>query len=257
MSESTLSAHCVRCKTTRPVQDAQPIYLANGRPATRACPVRGTALAAHRQYAARRTAEPEPAASCDGRFIAPEGEPHPLRRKAGRRPAVRSQSILSGSTAQVSERHKASRRTYRPPQNASHAPDGAGRRRIACAARRCACWPRAGRSSWRTAGPRQGGVCPECGVRLFRIGATADRAICRSPRRSRRVRGKAASAKDKATAAKGKSTPAPRKSAGGTKNKEPARCGALCGPLDATGRSWSSSSRPRSAHGGPVPRFGL
>ena len=45
MSDSYLTAYCVRCKTTRPVADAQPVFLANGSAATRGrCPECGTTL---------------------------------------------------------------------------------------------------------------------------------------------------------------------------------------------------------------------
>lgn len=35
MTDSTLTAYCVRCKAARPLADAQPVYLTNGRAATR------------------------------------------------------------------------------------------------------------------------------------------------------------------------------------------------------------------------------
>ena len=45
MTDDQLTAYCVRCKTMRPMQDAQPVWLANGRAATRGvCPECGTAL---------------------------------------------------------------------------------------------------------------------------------------------------------------------------------------------------------------------
>src|SRR5512136_1376354 len=45
MTEDQLTAYCFHCKTMRPIKDAHPVWLANGRPATRgACPECGTAL---------------------------------------------------------------------------------------------------------------------------------------------------------------------------------------------------------------------
>jgi hypothetical protein len=46
MSEDTeITAYCVKCKAVRPVKDAAPVYMANGRPATRGvCPECGTGL---------------------------------------------------------------------------------------------------------------------------------------------------------------------------------------------------------------------
>ena len=45
MTDSTLNAYCVRCKGMRPMADAQPTYLSNGRAAVRGrCPECGTAL---------------------------------------------------------------------------------------------------------------------------------------------------------------------------------------------------------------------
>jgi len=45
MSENTIEAYCVKCKTKRVMQNPEPVYLKNGRAATRGtCPVCGTAL---------------------------------------------------------------------------------------------------------------------------------------------------------------------------------------------------------------------
>ncbi len=45
MAEDALSAYCVRCKTMRPLEGAHPVFMANGRPATRGtCSVCGTGL---------------------------------------------------------------------------------------------------------------------------------------------------------------------------------------------------------------------
>jgi len=45
MSEQELTAYCVKCKVMRPIKDAAPVYMANGRPATRGvCPECGTGL---------------------------------------------------------------------------------------------------------------------------------------------------------------------------------------------------------------------
>ena len=45
MSDSKFTAYCVKCKAMRPIKDAQPVYMANGRPGTRGvCPECGTGL---------------------------------------------------------------------------------------------------------------------------------------------------------------------------------------------------------------------
>jgi DNA topoisomerase-1 len=45
MTDTNLTAYCVKCKATRPVEEAQAVFMANGRPATRGvCPVCGTGL---------------------------------------------------------------------------------------------------------------------------------------------------------------------------------------------------------------------
>ncbi len=216
-----LSAYCVRCKTTRPMQDAQPVYLANGRAATRGtCPECGTAL------------------TRIGNTPAHEGLPKP-------EPAARP-------AAGNSPRPKASRTSAQAPGRAAvggaapeDAPASAERisaplmQPVEAYCVRCKTMrPLAqGRAVFMANGrPAAEGVCPECGVRLFRIGATSDHANLPQPApQSASPRRKAASAQDKATAAKGKSTPAPRKSAAGTKSKEPAR---------AAGRYAARTMRP-------------
>jgi DNA topoisomerase-1 len=45
MADTNLTTYCVKCKATRPVTEAQAVFMANGRPATRGvCPVCGTGL---------------------------------------------------------------------------------------------------------------------------------------------------------------------------------------------------------------------
>ena len=45
MIESEITAYCVRCRAIRPMQDAQAVYMTNGRPATRGvCGTCGTGL---------------------------------------------------------------------------------------------------------------------------------------------------------------------------------------------------------------------
>jgi DNA topoisomerase-1 len=45
MTETNLTAYCMKCRTTRPITEAQPVFMANGRAATRGvCPVCGSGL---------------------------------------------------------------------------------------------------------------------------------------------------------------------------------------------------------------------
>ncbi len=45
MSDTNLTAWCVKCKAMRPIEDAEPVFMANGRPATRGrCGVCGTGM---------------------------------------------------------------------------------------------------------------------------------------------------------------------------------------------------------------------
>jgi DNA topoisomerase-1 len=45
MADTILTAYCVKCKTVRPISEAQAVFMANGRPGTRGvCPVCGTGL---------------------------------------------------------------------------------------------------------------------------------------------------------------------------------------------------------------------
>ncbi len=239
MSESTLSAYCVRCKTTRPVRDAQPVYLANGRPATRGtCPECGTALTRIGNTPAHvGLPKPEPAA-------------RPATGDSPRPKASRTSAQSRGGAAAGGAEPKHPERVYGTGERTAQgqpndAPAAAERvsapltEPVEAYCVRCKTMrPLAqGRAVFMANGrPAAEGVCPECGVRLFRIGATPDHANLPQPApQPASPRRKAASAKGKATATKGKSTPAPRKSAGGTKSKEPAR---------AAGRYAARSMRP-------------
>jgi len=97
MADTTLTAYCVKCKTIRPIAEAQAVFMANGRPATRGtCPECGTGLfkigvtSAHAGLPA-----PEPVAKTPSKAPKTGSAPPRARdsadkspRSAGRRPAL-------------------------------------------------------------------------------------------------------------------------------------------------------------------------
>jgi len=139
MTDTSLTAYCVRCKTMRPLTNAQPVWLANGRAATRGlCPECGTALT-------RIGATP-----AHDDLAKPEPVERPTVKKAAR-PTGPAPSEVSAPLTHELEAYcvkcKAPRRLL----------DG---RAIFMA----------------NARPAAEGRCSECGTRLFKIGATPDHA---------------------------------------------------------------------------------
>jgi len=97
MADTTLTAFCVKCKAMRPIAEAQAVFMANGRPATRGiCPECGTGLfkigatAAHAGLAAPEavTKASSKATKTGPAVKSPRSTGrHPAREVTGRRPA--------------------------------------------------------------------------------------------------------------------------------------------------------------------------
>jgi DNA topoisomerase-1 len=141
MTETNLTAYCVRCKTMRPLADADPVFLANGRAATRGrCPECGTTLTR--------------IGATDAHAGLPKPEPTSTPKPAGARkqaPTGPAPSEVSASLTQAVQAYC-----------------------VKCKAMRTLVGGRA--IFMANARPAAEGLCPECGTRLFKIGATADHA---------------------------------------------------------------------------------
>ena len=139
MTDNGLTAYCVRCKTTRPLQDALPVWLANGRAATRGvCPECSTALTRIGSTPAHEgLPKPEPAE-------------RPVIKKAAK-PVGPAPSEVSAPLTQEVAAYCVKCKTMRTLAN--------GRAIFMANAR-----------------PAAEGRCAECGTRLFKIGATPDHA---------------------------------------------------------------------------------
>jgi len=159
MSEHALTAYCVKCKTTRPIEDAAPVYMANGRPATRGiCPECGTGLFKIGPTPAHATL-PQPVPSSPPREAK-------AKVKAAPKAAVQGQAAEgeapSAPLTQPVEAHCFKCKVKRPMQD--------------------------GRAIFMANGrPAAEGICPECGTRLFKIGATPDHAGLPRPAAQARV----------------------------------------------------------------------
>ncbi len=139
MTEPNLTAYCVRCKTMRPLADAAPVFLTNGRAATRGrCPECGTALTRLGATPAHEgLPKPDPAAVA---------KPARARKAAPSGPAP--SEVFAPLTRPV-EAYCVKCKTMRSLAD--------GRAVFMANAR-----------------PAAEGRCPECGTRLFKIGATPD-----------------------------------------------------------------------------------
>jgi DNA topoisomerase-1 len=140
VTEDQLTAYCFHCKTVRPIKDAHPVWMANGRPATRGvCPECGTALT---KIGVTPDHEGLPK---------PEVAAVPVAKRAAARPAGPAPQDVSAPLTHPVEAYCVKCKTMRPLSN--------GRAIFMANAR-----------------PAAEGICPECGTRLFKIGATADHA---------------------------------------------------------------------------------
>ena len=139
MTETELTAYCVRCKTMRPLANAQPVWLANGRAATRGqCPECGTALTR--------------IGTTPGHADLPKPEPvnRPASEKAIK-PTGPAPSEVSAPLTHDIQAYCVKCKAMRPLAE--------GRAIFMANAR-----------------PAAEGRCGECGTRLFKIGATPDHA---------------------------------------------------------------------------------
>ncbi len=109
MAENELTAYCVRCKTMRPLTQAQPVYLASGRPATRGvCQECGTTLVrmgatpAHADLPRPAVTESGAAGKVAGRRASAAKERQPAPTSAGQGAGRRARS--SGQAASGKKR---------------------------------------------------------------------------------------------------------------------------------------------------------
>jgi DNA topoisomerase I len=216
MSEDTeITAYCVKCKAVRPMQDAAPVYMANGRPATRGvCPVCGTGLFKIGETPAHAG------------LSKPEKVETPRRAKAAPAPAgdAAAAAIPSASAplTQPVQAYCVKCKTMRPLKD--------------------------GRAVFMAnGGPAAQGVCPECGTRLFKIGATPDHADLPKPARTQAARPARQAATKMATGKAGASTPT---SAAG-KTGAAAKTGAA-GKTGGWGRSGAAAGKTAAKTTGKV-----
>ena len=144
MTDTDLTAYCVRCKTMRPLANAQPVWLANGRAATRGqCPECGTALTR--------------IGTTPGHTDLPKPDPidRPAPKKAIK-PTGPAPSEVSAALTHDIQAYCVKCKAMRPLAE--------GRAIFMANAR-----------------PAAEGRCGECGTRLFKIGATPDHASLPQP----------------------------------------------------------------------------
>jgi len=142
---STIEAYCVKCKTTRPMKDGQPVYMANGRPGTRGtCAECGTGLfkigatAAHKELPRPEPAQGKPSSA---------GRPTGGRKTASAAPNPGGAVAHSAALTQPVQAYCMKCKTTRAMQE--------------------------GRAIFTANGrPAAEGVCPECGTKLFKFGGT-------------------------------------------------------------------------------------
>jgi DNA topoisomerase I len=227
MTETNLTAYCVRCKTMRPLADEQPVFLANGRAATRGrCPECGTTLTRIGSTDAHASLpKPEPSST-----------PKPARapKLAGPGPAP---SEVSAPLTQPVQAYCVKCKTMRPMAD--------GRAIFMANAR-----------------PAAEGRCPECGTRLFKIGVTPDheglpqpvaleRADAKGAKSAKRKPSDRADAKvPKSTKREVSKTASPASASKQATAGKPARAGkSEAADGHAKGRSTGAGRR---SHGGPL-----
>ena len=144
MTDTEFTAYCVRCKTKRPLASAQPVWLANGRAATRGqCPECGTALTR--------------IGTTPGHADLPKPEPvDRLTPEKAMKPAGPAPSEVSAPLTHDIQAYCVKCKAMRPLTE--------GRAIFMANAR-----------------PAAEGRCGECGTRLFKIGATPDHAGLQQP----------------------------------------------------------------------------
>ena len=173
MSDQEIIAYCMKCRATRPIQDATPVYMKNGRPATRGV-----------------------CSECDtglfkiGKTTAHVGLPIPEITALPKRKAALAAS-MGPAPEDVSAPLTASVEAYC----------------VKCKAKRPV---KAGRAIFMAnARPAAEGVCLECGTKLFKIGKTGDheglpQPVPRPKKREKQTATKAAKSAKKATSKQAK-----------------------------------------------------
>ncbi len=219
MTETNLTAYCVKCKTMRPLADAEPVFLANGRAATRGrCPECGTKLT---RIGATPAHELLPAP-------VPSATPKPAgkTKQAASGPAP---SEVSAPLTQPVQAYCMKCKALRPLAD--------------------------GRAIFmNNARPAAEGRCPECGTRLFKIGATPDHAGLPQPvavaREATKAPAKPAAAKGlEREGAKAPARPAAAKGA----KREGAKAAAKGAKREgAKAPAAKDGGTGRRSHGGPL-----
>ncbi len=145
MAEEELTAYCVKCRAIRPLRDPQPVFMANGRPATRGrCAECGMSLF--------KIGETPAHAGLAKPAVATTGKPQAER--AAPRPA--ETDVVSGPLTVTVQAYCVKCKTMRAMTE--------------------------GRAIFMANGrPAAEGRCGECGTRLFKIGATPDHARLSQP----------------------------------------------------------------------------
>lgn len=170
MADNELTAYCVKCRAVRPLKDAEPIFMANGRPATRGvCATCGAGLfkiGATPAHADLAQPAPAPKSSAAGET-----------RKPGNRELRAAESEGPGDAGATSAPLTGEVQAYC----------------VKCKAMRPM---REGRALFMANGrPAAEGRCAECGTKLFKIGATPEHAGLSKPQggeAAKRQSGKAA-----------------------------------------------------------------
>jgi DNA topoisomerase-1 len=174
MAEIELTAYCLKCRVNRSLKDAQPIYMANGRPATRGvCAECGAGIFKIGETAAH-AGLPKPEAKATTKVEA----------KAQKKTvAAREDGVTDAPAAQVSAALTQPLQAY-------------------CVKCKVARMMQDGRAVFMANGrPAAEGRCAECGTKLFKIGVTPDHVGLAKP------------AAQKKPSASGKLTPAAKREA--------------------------------------------
>ena len=149
MADIELTAYCVKCRVIRPLKDAQPVYMTNGRPGTRGvCPECGTGL-----------------------FKIGETPAHAGLEKPTIKAAAKV-TVKAAPVAAIEPGAQAETVTMPLTQPLT----------AYCVKCKVTRSMKDGRAIFMANGrPAAEGVCQECGTKLFKIGATADHAGLTKP----------------------------------------------------------------------------
>jgi DNA topoisomerase-1 len=231
MAEIELTAYCVKCRTNRPMKDAEPVFMANGRPATRgACAECGTGL-----------------------FKIGETPAHAGLAKPAATPKTREDK---GTRRQGNKGNgEAEKQGVRAEAAESPSAPLAGEVQAYCVKCKAMRAMKEGRALFMANGrPAAEGRCVECGTRLFKIGATPEHAGLSKPQigKSQAANSKSTNRKS-ATQRVGESRAQPQssKKPGGEGAKEPAgKLAAARKGVAATAKGEETPAPRRSSAGG-------